>query len=125
MINQAVVGMKKEVDAQAKTVVPLLQRINEINVKLKQAGIDLKNEPQTQAQLEAQIANLKEAQAMLATLKGQAATFKQLQELYPQLAQLSGLNLNSVQTAVKDYQTALTQSVNKVATNSEDSLKAV
>ncbi len=102
-----------------------MQRINEINVKLKQAGIDLKNEPQTQAQLEAQIANLKEAQAMLATLKGQAATFKQLQELYPQLAQLSGLNLNSVQTAVKDYQTALTQSVNKVATNSEDSLKAV
>ena len=124
MINQAVVGMKKEVDAQAKTVVPLLQRINEINVKLKQAGIDLKNEPQTQAQLEAQIANLKEAQAMLATLKGQAATFKQLQELYPQLAQLSGLNLNSVQKAVKDYQTALTQSVNKVATNSETSLKA-
>ena len=102
-----------------------MQRINEINVKLKQAGIDLKNEPQTQAQLEAQIANLKEAQAMLATLKGQATTFKQLQELYPQLAQLSGLNLNSVQTAVKDYQTALTQSVNKVATNSEDSLKAV
>lgn len=121
MINQAVVGMKQEVDAQAG---PLLQRINDLNVRLKQAGIDLKNEPQTQAQLDAQIANLKEAQAMLATLKGQAATFKQLQELYPQLTQLSGLNLNSVQTAVKDYQTALTESVNKVATNSEDSLKA-
>lgn len=121
MINQAVVGMKQEVDAQAG---PLLQRINDLNAWLKQAGIDLKNEPQTQAQLDAQIANLKEAQAMLATLKGQAATFKQLQELHPQLTQLSGLNLNSVQTAVKDYQTALTESVNKVATNSEDSLKA-
>ena len=125
MINQAVVGMKQEVDAQAKTAGPLLQQINKLNASLNQAGIDLKNEPQTQAQLDAQIANLKEAQAMLATLKGQTATFKQLQELYPQLAQLSGLNLNSVQTAVKDYQTALTQSVNKVATNSETSLKAV
>lgn len=124
MINQAVVGMKQEVDAQAKTAGPLLQQINDLNVSLKQAGIDLNNKPQTQAQLDAQIANLKEAQAMLATLKGQAATFKQLQELYPQLTQLSGLNLNSVQTAVKDYQTALTQSVNKVATNSEASLKA-
>lgn len=121
MINQAVVGMKQEVDAQAG---PLLQRINDLNAILNQAGIDLKNEPQTQAQLDAQIANLKEAQAMLATLKGQAATFKQLQELYPQLAQLSELDLNSVQKAVKDYQTALTQSVNKVATNSETSLKA-
>lgn len=124
MINQAVVGMKQEVDAQAKTAGPLLQQINELNASLNQAGIDLNNKQQTQAQLEAQIANLKEAQAMLATLKGQAATFKQLQELYPQLAQLSELDLNSVQTAVKDYQTALTQSVNKVATNSETSLKA-
>lgn len=124
MINQAVVGMKQEVDAQAKTAGPLLQQINKLNASLNQAGIDLNNKPQTQAQLDAQIANLKEAQAMLATLKGQAATFKQLQELYPQLAQLSELDLNSVQKAVKDYQTALTQSVNKVATNSETSLKA-
>ena len=124
MINQAVVGMKQEVDAQAKTAGPLLQRINELNASLNQAGIDLNNKQQTQAQLEAQIANLKEAQAMLALLQGQTATFKQLQELYPQLAQLSELDLNSVQTAVKDYQTALTQSVNKVATNSETSLKA-
>lgn len=124
MINQAVVGMKQEVDAQAKTAGPLLQRINELNASLNQAGIDLNNKQQTQAQLEAQIANLKEAQAMLALLQGQTATFKQLQELYPQLAQLSELDLNSVQTAVKDYQTALTQAVNKVATNSETSLKA-
>lgn len=124
MINQAVVGMKQEVDAQAKTAGPLLQQINKLNASLNQAGINLNNKPQTQAQLDAQIANLKEAQAMLATLKGQAATFKQLQELYPQLAQLSELDLNSVQKAVKDYQTALTQSVNKVATNSETSLKA-
>lgn len=121
MINQAVVGMKQEVDAQAKTAGPLLQQINKLNASLNQAGIDLNNKPQTQAQLDAQIANLKEAQAMLATLKGQAATFKQLQELYPQLSEL---DLNSVQKAVKDYQTALTQSVNKVATNSETSLKA-
>ena len=46
--------------------------------------------------MEAQIANLKEAQAMLATLKGQAATFKQLQELYPQRCRLDILGLLQV-----------------------------